>query len=65
MSGDISTQSSNLDKIILRNIIVVVVAAHEATEWRWYPFAFDTRGASNQASQIATENLYVTCIIDF
>jgi len=59
MSGNISTQSPNLDKIILRNVIVVVVvvAAHETTEWGWCSFAFDTRGASNQASQIATENL--------
>jgi len=31
MSGDISTQSPNLDKIILRNIVVVA----EVTEWGW------------------------------
>jgi len=30
MSGDSLTQSPNLDKIILRNVIIV-----EATEWGW------------------------------
>jgi len=43
MSGDISTQSPNLDKIILRNVIVA-----EATEWEWCPSAtFDARSANN------------------
>jgi len=52
MSKDISTQSPNLDKIILRNVVA------EATEWGWCPStAFDARGASNQVSQITTENL--------
>jgi len=48
MSEDISTQNPNLDKIILRNVVVVAERNGDS---------FDTKGASNQASQIATENL--------
>jgi len=44
MCRDIVTQSQNLDKIILRNVVVA-----QATWWGWCTSAvFDARGASNQ-----------------
>jgi len=62
MSGDISTQSPNQDKIILRNVIVVA----EATEWGYPSAAFDAKDVSNQAPQIATKIYsYITCTTDF
>jgi len=42
MCRDIVTQSQNLDKIILRNVVVA-----QATWWGWCTSAvFDARGAS-------------------